>query len=528
MAKVITTAIFSICWLKAGLAYDSVLWTFSVCVWILFIKQLVFSKKVIIPGKIILALVFPYLVIFIASVFNNSHKKLSENDWNQLKVEDYLSKESNIIRGKKIVGELQNIRELSSNNTELAISLFYNLKRSHFVQNGLDPVYELLAKYENLLEQNHNNYIPCSVLGFKHYKAHHFKFFTIFAIAFVIYNSVQSRRNIELLLKLIILNVSLLAIVGIIQNINYSPSDTKLEILGIWNAPEPRYFYSTFTYKNHWASLALMAFILGLGLLMRTYLKNPTNFIRNKQVPLLFLITIPIVLSIPHSGSRSGFLLMMFFLGLLIMTSLFLFRKRFKISFPIISFAAAFGFLTIFGFSINQNTTSEMTANTFSQIEEIADGEYPMRILLWKDLLHQIQLKTFWGFGNHSYPTINPKYQSEEVRSKREVVLENAHNPFIPLVAFAHNDWLQLISEEGFAGFCLIGLPSLLVVISQLLFSKQFLTKICMLSCLSFLVYCFFDFPTQTPACTLIFGLILGLGLKNSQLNDAKPKFNEN
>jgi len=102
MAKVITTAIFSICWLKAGLAYDSVLWTFSVCVWILFIKQLVFSKKVIIPGKIILALVFPYLVIFIASVFNNSHKKLSENDWNQLKVEDYLSKESNIIRGKKI------------------------------------------------------------------------------------------------------------------------------------------------------------------------------------------------------------------------------------------------------------------------------------------------------------------------------------------------------------------------------------------------------------------------------------------
>ena len=39
------------------------------------------------------------------------------------------------------------------------------------------------------------------------------------------------------------INTGLLAIVGLWQKLNYMPSENLLEILGIWDAPEPRYFF---------------------------------------------------------------------------------------------------------------------------------------------------------------------------------------------------------------------------------------------------------------------------------------------
>ena len=47
---------------------------------------------------------------------------------------------------------------------------------------------------------------------------------------------------------------------------------------------------------------------------------------------------------------------------------------------------------------------------------------------------------------------LNPKYQSKEVREQRNIVLNNAHHEFTPLIGYAHNDWLERLSEFGLIG----------------------------------------------------------------------------
>ena len=65
-----------------------------------------------------------------------------------------------------------------------------------------------------------------------------------------------------------------------------------------------------------------------------------------------------------------------------------------------------------------------MKINTQQQIEGILNGELPLRVYLWSDLLKQISDKTFWGHGLNSYRSINPIYQSQEVLSMRNLGVE--------------------------------------------------------------------------------------------------------
>ena len=65
----------------------------------------------------------------------------------------------------------------------------------------------------------------------------------------------------------------LLGIIGIFQKAYLSDYLGFNKIIGIWEPPEPRYYYSSFTYKNHWSCFALLVVFLGLGILYR-YIKK--------------------------------------------------------------------------------------------------------------------------------------------------------------------------------------------------------------------------------------------------------------
>ena len=86
------------------------------------------------------------------------------------------------------------------------------------------------------------------------------------------------------------------------------------------------------------------------------------------------------------------------------------------------------------------------------------------------DIINQIQLKTFWGYGLDSYKTINGIFQSTEITSARVQNLQGAHQQYIPITIHAHTDFLQILSEIGFIGSSLIIFPiilELLVVFLQ-------------------------------------------------------------
>ena len=106
------------------------------------------------------------------------------------------------------------------------------------------------------------------------------------------------------------------------------------------------------------------------------------------------------------------------------------------------------------------------------QLNEISNGKLPLRWYLWMDALNVGKQKPSFGHGFNSYPSINPLFQSNYVRDARSVGLEAAHNPYIPLVAHAHNDWIEWWCEWGLLGMLVIFIPMLTIVICS--FSREF------------------------------------------------------
>jgi O-antigen ligase len=170
---------------------------------------------------------------------------------------------------------------------------------------------------------------------------------------------------------------------------------------------------------------------------------------------------------------------------------------------------------------INSNTTDEMINNINIQFTELSNGKLPMRILLWNDLLRQISHRPIFGFGFNSYKTINPIFQSHEVRDLRKKGTQSAHQKFTPLIGYAHNDWLERISEFGLIGI-LCFIPYLYIIFSQLFKSYSLFNKLSLISLVIYLTYSFIDFPSQTPACLILFSTLVGITLKYAFLTQNK------
>ena len=182
----------------------------------------------------------------------------------------------------------------------------------------------------------------------------------------------------------------------------------------------------------------------------------PKKIIHSKSILFLSLIIVCLLISIPHSGSRSGFGILVLTLACFIYVFLIRTKKsgrkfNWTTATPFIAFLSL---LVSFSLYLNRDTTKEMLINTNSQITEASNRQLPMRVLLWTDLVNQIGHETLWGYGFNSYPAINPIHQSKEVRERRSIGLDNAHNPYTPLIGRGHSDFLEFISEFGIPFSC--------------------------------------------------------------------------
>ena len=128
-------------------------------------------------------------------------------------------------------------------------------------------------------------------------------------------NELKTKNQVLLLIQIIVLNCLILSIVGFYQKINHQWTEDYIEILGLWDAPEPRYYFSTFTYKNHCIAYAIMS-IYCLFYLINANItearKMNHNIFKSKYLFLLIVSTIIISFSVLYSGSRSGSLIILF------------------------------------------------------------------------------------------------------------------------------------------------------------------------------------------------------------------------
>lgn len=490
------------CWDNAGFGDGSIFFIrflLSLLLVFILLKNFFYKKNI---KLFLLISLFP--LYFILSLFNRNYH-LESNDL-LLESDDLIknidfSKENHLFAKERLTKAVN----ISKYDKSTSLSILFDLK------NQLTDKREfvLAREIEDLttsLRYNKSKYLPSI---FIYESTTILKFFFVFfhlLSGWLLFKFINTKKELDIFIIFLFLNASVLSIVGIIQKLDIFDQYNENLILGIWKAPEARYFFSTFTYKNHWSCFAIISICYGLYI-VRKILKHDYLFFRN-GLPLFLILIIPIILSIPLSGSRSGIAILL----VTIAASITLINrvKKFKLIYILLILASSVSFLMFKDHKI----INEIIKTTSSQFTSYKGGNMPLRLVLWSDSLQQIRKNIWFGSGFDSYSVNNPLYQSKEVRDRRNQLLSNAHNSYIPLTAHAHSDWLEWFCEWGNIGVFISYAPFLILSTVVLISRKSQQCKLFAIGVISMLIYSIVDFPLRTPCNTMYMSLSVAISLK--------------
>ena len=121
--------------------------------------------------------------------------------------------------------------------------------------------------------------------------------------------------------------------------------------------------------------------------------------------------------------------------------------------------------------------------------------------------------KPVWGWGLGATAPLYPIYVSNEILHQSEKQLEYAHHDerFLGL-EYSHNDWFQYLAETGVIGVALLVIGPLIALRGKRL--TKSVTLWALWACGSLLLFSFADFPSRTPACAILFAVVMGSALK--------------
>lgn len=436
---------------------------------------------------------FVVLILFICISYENGI--LSENlNLNKDYLKSYETTNDEINR--EILSTTENAKIL---NIENAYYSLFNLKNEiyyKFKSNDKSSKDKINFIYKQLFT-DYSPFIPI----LNSYSLSNMITFTTYLICILISFTtfyVKSNKSFRKFSLLVFINAGILCIFGMLDKIDIISFNPEKPLLGIWQVTDSRYYFATFTYKNHWGAFALLSFIHGSAYLVSN-IRNRRTRIFNTSCILLLSITI--ILSLFYVESRSSILVLFIFTF-----SLIYIITRFK-SYLIIF---TISFCSLFLIIDDRSSDSSIINRTLNQFDSIDQEKYPFRFLLWSDILDQIRIKTFWGYGFNSYGKINPLFQSEHTVNERYIVTNNAHTDFTPAIKSAHSDILQNLSEFGFITYVFVFFPIFFFVLRETLFAKGYYVRVLALGCLSYIFYCLIDLPNSSFAnlnvfiCTLV------------------------
>ncbi len=339
----------------------------------------------------------------------------------------------------------------------------------------------------------------------------------VFLQGILVYRYLRERKLLRLLLTVLGINCVLIAIAGIWQKLAFNPNDIDPEIWGVWEAPEPRYFFASFTYKNHWCAYAVLGMGILAGLITNWLRGHSKDFFRGSPVPIALLGMVILVASAPLSGSVLGTILTLFvaipfagfFFRQLVSKSWGRARRRIgcliAVSLPIIA-----SWIVLASSPETKRETLQKISNRWAAIKA---GQLPWRYYHSKDSWTMFMDKPVWGWGLGSTAPLYPLYASSEIIKQSEKQLEYAHHDerFFGL-EHSHNDWFQYLAETGVIGVALLVVGPVMALRGKRL-SKS-VTLWALFACGSLLLYSFVDFPSRTPACSILFSVVMGAALK--------------
>ncbi|MBI4640377.1 MAG: O-antigen ligase family protein [Candidatus Tectomicrobia bacterium] len=340
------------------------------------------------------------------------------------------------------------------------------------------------------------------------------KYLAYMAVFFIIVNTVQTRRQVNRLLWVMVLTGAFVAIYGVLQ---YITGETT--IWGETRRIHTQAVNGTYINRNHFAGLMEMciAAALGLTLALATQYEWARDRIDplkrvildifdtpeiQKQIMLVFLMLV-IGLSLFFSFSRGGILSLLF--SLILLGGILSLRKSW-------TYALYFLALPITLFLVMIWVGIDPLADRFGEISEpLEDGRWQVN----SATLSLIRDYSLFGAGLGNYKYLFARYQPTQFATV--------------FVDHAHNDYLETSADNGLIAFSviIIGLLSLLWVVLRNVGREEndygrgivlgLVTGI-----IAIATHSLFDFNLQIPANALYFTFLLSLAYVSAHLAEGR------
>jgi len=508
--------IIFITWNKAGHADGVSSYILNILGGLIVVLQL-FQRRFWEINQLILFIPIVALTILsIVSFLNPRYRVVTIEDLTYLNFDDVLLTSNDPTKVEMMSKGMNLILDSAKSSPSTSISLFFYFKDSYIDKYGFNERDSILNFYDKLhdrIELQFHSFLPTTAVRDVGILKFYYSFWISLFIGIVLFRNIKEITQIENILLIFSCNFIVLCFIGFYQKYTHLWTDDYVEILGIWNAPEPRYYFSTFTYKNHWAAYALMMIFCLIFLFKRFFSKIVFNHLKSKILVFTIFSIIIGSSTIIFSGSRSGTILLLLSFSLLIFTII---KKKVFNRLNLIFYSFLFLPILAFIFLLFQDHEKwkEMKTTSQTQIQQITHGKPPLRWYFWNDTLEMIKERPLWGHGFRSFSSIYPKFQSQIVRYERSLGLESAHDYYVPLVAHAHNDFLEFTAEWGLVGMFSIFLPFIVYLLVSLFSQSSYSIFILALGCVVFMIYCLIDFPTRTPACLANFCALIAITQK--------------
>jgi O-antigen ligase len=335
-----------------------------------------------------------------------------------------------------------------------------------------------------------------------------------------VFLTLNKRSSLRALLWAIVANTVILSIAGIFVKLS---NGTK--ILGYIEPTDARYFFSTFSYKNHWGAYCILTLgVIGALTHFQITRKQSAKSIRNSPIPILIIASLIIGLTIPLSGSRSCSIIyglfFTVFLGKLLAHKLpHSNSPKFK---NLLAGAIAFvASLMLIGSALllHDENKEEIFRTTERQYTNLVEkGQKETRFYISRDTLKMILEKPVFGWGLGSYSliiNIPERYLGPEHQGAN--------------FDHAHNDWLEYMSETGIVGSMLLAV--MFFAPYRIYLGKgnpNPISRWLWGGAIVLLFYSIVEFPCRTPAVALLLTMIVAIATKYGLIDKQRKSIHKN
>jgi O-antigen ligase len=304
-------------------------------------------------------------------------------------------------------------------------------------------------------------------------------------LVFVVTQTLRRSSQFELLAKLFTGYGAVVASFAVLQGL--APNG---KLYWIWALEQGGSIYGPYVNHNHYAGLMEMLTPFPLVLAATRFTDG------NRKIAVAGIAAL-MAGSIFLSGSRGG---MAAFVAQMVVLGVFLVRKREGWKQPLM-LGAFLAIVIVFLVWMGSNELTQRLVSIHSEAREEINGG--VRLSIDRDCLRMLVKRPLLGWGLGAFPIVYPQFRS-------------FYTNFF--VNEAHNDYLQLMTETGLAGFAIA--IWFLVLTFRHAWAKLdnwtktvngSLTVAALLGCVGILVHSFLDFNLQIPANAALFYVLCAI-----------------